>query len=136
MGVRDAIDIVLGHMDGAVDDEAGDVDVIIGGVEQRVAFDVDLDQAGSVDLFVQHAIGVDQKLIRGSRHPAGDMVGDHLGHAVQRRQTIAGRKIDPGLPFLGADLFANRVHDLDRGRADGWIHGVSPEICGRTRADR
>ena len=90
----------LRHVDGAVNDEAGDVDAVVGGVEQRVAVEVDLDQAGGVDLFVQHAVGIDQEVIVAARHAAGDVVGDHLGHAVHRGQPIAGGEIDAGLPFL------------------------------------
>ena len=124
--MRHAVHVVLGHVDGAVNDEAGDVDVIVGGVEQRVALDIDLDQAGGVDFLVEHAVSVDQELVGRPGHPAGDVVGDHLGHPVHRRQPVAGREIDPRLPFLRAHLFADRFHDLDGRRTDGGIHGVSP----------
>jgi hypothetical protein len=124
--MRHAIHVVLGHVDGAVNDEAGDVDVIVGGIEQRVALDVDLDQAGGVDLLVKHPVGVDQELVSRPGHPAGDVVGDHLGHPVHRREAVAGCKIDARLPFLRGHLFADRFYDLDRGRTDGRIHSVSP----------
>src|ERR1700756_1626857 len=95
-----AVDVVTGHVDGTVNDEAGDVDVVVGGVEQRIAVDVDLDQAGGVDLLIEHAVRVDQELIGRAGDAAGDVVGDHLGHAVHRGQAIAGGEVDAGLPFL------------------------------------
>jgi hypothetical protein len=61
--MRHAVDVVAGHVNGAVNDEAGSVDAIIRGIEQRVAVKVDLDQAGRIDFFVQHPIGVDQKVV-------------------------------------------------------------------------
>src|SRR6185369_16162652 len=88
----------------------------------RVAVDINLDQAGGVDLLVEHAVGIEQKLVGRSRYPAGDMVGDHLGHSVHRGETVAGGEIDPRLPFFSADLFADRLYDLDGGRADGRVH--------------
>ena len=94
-------------MDGAVNDEASRVNPIVGGVEDHVAVEVDLDQARRIDLFVEHAIGIDQEMVVRSGNAAGDVVGDHLGHAVDRREPIAGREVDAGLPLLGAHLFAN-----------------------------
>ena len=94
-------------MDGAVNHEAGDVNVIVGGVEQRVALDIDLDQAGSVDFLVEHPVGVEQELIGCPRHAAGDVVGHHLGHPIHRGETVAGRKIDPRLPLLRTYLLAD-----------------------------
>ena len=55
--MRHAVHVVLGHVDGAVNDEAGNVDVVVGCVEQRVALDIHLDQAGGVDFLVEHAVG-------------------------------------------------------------------------------
>ena len=115
VGMRDAVDIVAGHMNGAVNDKAGGVDAIVGGIEEGVAVEVDLDQAGRIDFLVEHPVRVDQEMIGRSRNAAGDVVGDHLGHAVQRGEAIAGGEIDPGLPFLRADLLADRFDDLDRG---------------------
>jgi len=91
------------------------VDAIVGGIEERIAVEVDLDQAGRIDFLVEHPVRVDQKMIRRSRNAAGDVVGDHLGHAVQRGEAITGGEIDAGLPFLRADLLANRFDASDRG---------------------
>jgi hypothetical protein len=63
MGVRDAVDIVAGHVDGAVNDETCGIDAIVRGVEEHFAVEVDLDQAGCVDLLVEHSIGVDQEVV-------------------------------------------------------------------------
>ena len=128
MRMRHAIHVVLGHMNGAVNDEAGDVDVIVRRVEQRVALDIDLDQAGSIDLLVEHAVRIDQELVGCPRHTAGDVVGDHLGHPVHRGEAVAGSKVHACLPLLRAHLLANRFYDLDGGRADGRVHGVSPRL--------
>ena len=67
------------------------------------------------DFLVEHPVRVDQEVIGRSRNAAGDVVGNHLGHAVQGGEAIAGGEIDPGLPFLRADLLADRFDDLDRG---------------------
>ena len=63
MGMRDAIHIVPGHMNGAVNDEACGVDAIIRGVEEHVAVEVDLDQAGCIDFLIEHPVRVDQEVV-------------------------------------------------------------------------
>jgi hypothetical protein len=63
MGMRHAVDVVPRHVDGAVDDEACGVDAIVRGVEEHVAVDIDLDQAGRVDFLVEHPVGVDQEVV-------------------------------------------------------------------------
>jgi hypothetical protein len=42
-----------------------------------------------------------------------DVVVNHIGHAVFIHQTVAGRKIDSGFPFLGAD-FTLEVFEIGR----------------------
>jgi hypothetical protein len=134
--MRDAVDVMARHVDGAMNDKARDIDVVVAGVEQGVAIDVDLDQARRVHLLIEHAVGIDQELIVMPRHAAGNVVRDPLGVAVHRGQAITGGEIDARFPFLGADLLADRFDDLDGGRADGRIHGaVSVErnvFCGRS----
>src|ERR1035438_775555 len=68
--MRHAVDVAPCHVNGAVNDEAGGVDAIIRGVEQHVAVEVDLDQAGGVDFLVQHPVRVDQEVVVRAGDPA------------------------------------------------------------------
>ena len=104
---QDGVQVLACHVDRAVNDETGNVDVIVRLIEQRVAVDIDFDQAGSVDFLVEHAVRIDQELVGCARHAAGDVVGHHLGHPVHRGEPVAGREIDPGLPLLRAYLLAD-----------------------------
>ncbi|MNC96147.1 hypothetical protein D3C83_134380 [compost metagenome] len=42
-------------------------------------------------------------------HARGDVVVDEIGHAVAIGQAVARREVDARLPFLGADLIADRT---------------------------
>ena len=46
VGMRHAVDVAPGHVDGAMNHEAGCVDAIVRGVEEDVAVEIDLDQTG------------------------------------------------------------------------------------------
>ena len=92
----------------AVDDVAGGVHRVAGvAVVDDVARQVDLDQARGGHLLVQHAVGVDQDVVRGPRHAGRDVVVDEIGHPVARHQAVARREIDAQRPFVGADALAN-----------------------------
>jgi hypothetical protein len=103
VGVDDAVDVRLGLVEGAVDDEARLVDAVVQLAEVRLGQDVavvvDLDQARGGDFLVQHAVGVDEEGALLARHPRRDVVGDHVRHFVERHQPVAGGKVDAGDPF-------------------------------------
>ena len=61
--MRHAVDIGPRHMNGAMDDEAGRVDAIVRGVEEDLAVEVDLDQAGCIDFLVEHPVRIDQEMV-------------------------------------------------------------------------
>ncbi len=133
VGVDDAVHVGLGHVDRAVDHEAGAVDAVVEarpelGLGQHVAVVVDLDQARGGDLLVEHAVGVDQEMVGLARHAHRDVVGDQVGHAVDVHQPVAGGEIDAGLPFLGRDL---RFEVGDLGRLQRMhAHGNAPGLVG------
>jgi hypothetical protein len=101
-----------------MDHVTGFVDAVVGiRLPNNRALDVDLDQARGGDLFVEHAVEIDQQMVFAARDTRGDVVVDEVGHAVLVDQAIAGGEIDARLPLLGRDLRADR---LEVGRV---IHG-------------
>jgi hypothetical protein len=109
VGVDDGVQVLARHMDRAVNDEARAVH-LVGRVVEDVAVDVDLYQARGGDLLVEKAVGIDQELVLGSRHPQRDVVVDQVGPAVMRDQAVGGGEIDPRLPLVGAHALARRRH--------------------------
>jgi hypothetical protein len=103
--VDDARDIVTRLVDRAVDDVSGLVDAIIQSAEigpgQDLSIEVHLDQAGGGDFLVQHAVGIDQERAGFSGHAGRDVIGDHVRHAIERDQPVAGGQVDARLPFFG-----------------------------------
>jgi len=127
----DAIDVVTRHVDGAVNDEARDIDVVVGRVERACCFGVDLDQAGGVDLLIEHAVGVDQELVVMTWDAAGDVVRDHLGIAVQRNESVRRSEIDAGIPFSALTCSRTDLTIFDGGcidRAGSWTSPFERDI--------
>ena len=113
MRVQHALHLGTAVVDGAVDDEAGRVDVVLG-LHQRPALVIDLDQAGGRDLVEQHAVGVDQEVSVRPRHPQPPALvskdGTILGTLVQsRRLWITGGAVC----WLTGDQLA-RINALPR----------------------
>ena len=81
---------------------------------------------------IEHAVGIDQEGAGLAGDAGGDMVGDQVGHAVERHQAVAGGEIDAGLPFGWADRVAQafdpqhrfRVFKHSNSPLDGRIDGV------------
>ena len=48
-------------------------------------------------------------MMLGPRHARSDVVVDEIGHAVAIGQPVARGEVDARLPFLGADLLADRT---------------------------
>ena len=111
-GVRvdDAFGIVPGAVHGAVDHIAGGIDrVVVIGLQDGLALEVDLDEARGGDLLIQHAVGIDQHVLVGTRHARRDVVVDEVRHAVERNKPVAGGEIDARAPFLGGHSFPQRA---------------------------
>ena len=99
--VQHAGDIGTRLVDGAVDDVARFVDAVVGlGLPDDIALDIDLDQARRGDLLVEHAIEVDQQMVRGPGNPRGDVIINEVRHSVFVDEAIARGEIDTRLPFL------------------------------------
>src|SRR3546814_11929683 len=97
----DAGDLGPGFVNSAVYDVARTVDAVVQLAEirrgQNIAFKVDLDEAGSGDFLVQHAVGVDQKRLFLAWHSHRDMIRHHIGHAVKPDKPIHGSQVDSNL---------------------------------------
>ena len=105
--VEHAFGVVARGVDGAVDDEARGVDRK-GRVIELLTLLVDLDQARGGDLVEEHAVGIDQELVRRARHPRRD-VGEHeVLPAKACHEPVAGGEIHPHRPFFGRDLVLQR----------------------------
>ena len=105
--VQHALGVVARGVDGAVDDEARGVDGK-GRVLELLALLVDLDQARGGDLVEEHAVRIDQELVRRARHPRRD-VGEHeVLPAEACHEPVAGGEIHPHRPFFGRDLVFQR----------------------------
>src|SRR2546425_13350661 len=117
MGMDDAVHFVPRAVDGAVDDEPGLVDVVLGRVEQDLAVEVELDEARGVHLIVEQAVGIDEEGVVIARDAGRDVVGDHLVHAVEMDEAVRRGEVDALRPFLRADLLADGFLLLDAGDA-------------------
>jgi len=56
-----------------------------------------------VNLFVQHAVRVDEVASFLARNARADVVVDQVRHPEDGHQSVAGGEIDPGLPLIGRD---------------------------------
>src|SRR3546814_19862522 len=87
-----------GFVNSAVYDVARTVDAVVQLAEirrgQNIAFKIDLDEAGSGDFLVQHAVGVDQKRLFLAWHSHRDMIRHHIGHAVKLDKPITGNQVE------------------------------------------
>src|SRR5450755_2872439 len=101
--MNDAVNVGSRRMHRAVNHVTGFVDAVIERTEiwlaenRTVVFHLDQDRRSN--LLVQHAVGIDEKSIVLSRYSGRNMVGHHVGHAVQRDKTVASREMDARLPF-------------------------------------
>jgi hypothetical protein len=96
-------------MDRAVDDVTGTIDLQPGDVlAQDGAVQIDLEQIGSGDFRVQQTVRVDQEMPFLVRHGRRDMVGNHIGHAIQRNEAIGRRQGNAGFPFRRTDAVLDR----------------------------
>jgi hypothetical protein len=118
MGVDDAFDIGPAEIDRAVNDDAGVDRLVFGGLDQMAVRNIDLQQVRGGDLVEHQPRRVDQHLVGGAGHPRRIVRQDEVVPGEMLDQPIAGGKIDPHLPFLGADMrrpmrnvWFERVHD-------------------------
>ena len=112
-------------MNRRVDDEAGFVDAVLGGID-AIAVEIDLDQVGGRHLVIIEAIGIDQKMMVRTRHPGGQMAVDQFGPAEIINQVIGGGEIDPDPPLAigpGGGMGVGGVTALRRGH--GGPHRIS-----------
>src|SRR5690606_19353477 len=97
--VHDAVDIMPSGVNGAVDDEAGQVNFL------RSVYDIPVqvqrDEIGGGNLVVSQAEAVDEEII-GARDAGRDVVVDEVGVPEQVRQTISSGEVHPHSPLLFA----------------------------------
>ena len=86
-------------MHGRMDDEARRIDRVIGAA-QNVALLVHLDQRRGGDFLEEHAVGVEQEMVVRVRNARRDMGAGHVAPPVLGGKLVAGREIDPHLPFV------------------------------------
>jgi hypothetical protein len=67
MGVKHAMQVRTGHVNGTVDDESCSVNLKVGILEQ-VSITINLDQGRRRDVLVKEARGINKKVILGARH--------------------------------------------------------------------
>ncbi|MNO61711.1 hypothetical protein D3C76_523650 [compost metagenome] len=116
-----------GGVDGGVDHIGGGVDaVVIIRLVEHLAVEVDLVQAGSGDLLVEHAERVEQDMLGFAGHAQGDVVVDQVGHAVGVQGTVQRRQLDPGLPLGRRDRLRIGCPDFDS--MDHFVHGFPVSI--------
>jgi len=117
------------RMHGAVDNVAGLIHAVVKGSEigraEDVAIVVDLDQARRRNLLVQHAVGVDQKGVLFRRDAGRNVIGHHVGHAIQLDEAITRREIDPRLPLRCGAVSAHRTELEAAGRHAAYIDSNS-----------
>ena len=106
MGVDHAVGILPVLVNGAVDDEPGRVEGIVGGLDQ-IPVQVDLHQAGSRHLVIAQPVGVDQKVVFGAGHAKRDMPVDQLAPVEIVHDPVARRELDPEVPFDSIDFPRN-----------------------------
>jgi hypothetical protein len=93
---------VLAHgVDGAVDHEAGRVD-LAGAAVDDAPFEVDLHEVRGGDLLVGEAVVVDEVAVLLAGHLRRDVVEDEVRHAEELHQAVARGEIDARSPFRGA----------------------------------
>jgi hypothetical protein len=118
VGVHDAMRVVAGLVDGAVNDPAGRVDrpaeFAAAGLDD-LAVDRDLDEAGSGDLVVPQAEGIDEELPRRAGDAHRQVIEDQCRPAEMIDQPIGRRQLD-----------AQLLLDRHRLRHIGQSHGVLP----------
>jgi hypothetical protein len=100
MRVHAAGDIRPRHVHGAMDDEAGRIDLVVR-VADDVAVDIHLDQARGGDLLEHEAIGIDEEVVAGTRHAGRKMRADQVRPAEQVHQPVGRRQVDAPLPLGG-----------------------------------
>ena len=112
VGVDDAVHLGASLVHRTVDHIAGFVDAVVQvakvGLGQDVAIVVNFDEARRGDFFVHHAVGVDEKSTVFAGHARRDVVGHHVGHAVDGHQAVTSRQIHPRLPLCGSAACLHR----------------------------
>ena len=106
VGVDHAVGILPVLVDRAVDNEPGRVEGIFGGLDQ-VPVQVDLHQTGSRHLVVAQPVRIDQKVVFGTGHAERDMPVDQLAPVEVVDDPVAGRELDPQIPFDSIDFPRN-----------------------------
>src|SRR5207237_800150 len=99
-------DVGARFVDGAVDDVARLVDAELGGIEEDVAREVDLDEARGRHLVVEQAVRIDEERALLARHPRADVIRGELRHAVEVHEPVGG---SGGL--IGTDMAAKAAPD-------------------------
>src|SRR6187397_1688430 len=125
-------------LNGAVDHIAGFVDVVVGvRLPDDLAVDVDLHEAGGGDFLIEQAIEIDQLRVLLTGNARRDVVVDKVGHSIDVDEAVAGREIEPRLPFLRGDLVFDRrevvriVHEF-RSRMVERYRTLAPRITSGT----
>ncbi len=85
-------------MDRAVNGISRRIDAIAGPIH-HIAVQIDFHQIGRAYLAIGQAIGIDQKMLRLTRHAGGDVIIDLVDPAMGINQSIACRQINPHRPF-------------------------------------
>ncbi|MNN50411.1 hypothetical protein D3C81_1649950 [compost metagenome] len=120
MEVDHALHVVAALVQGAVDREAGGVD-LEAVIADRPAFGIDLHEARSRDLVEKPAVRIDQELVLRAWHAHGNMGVDQVGELELCRQAVGGGQLHAHRPFFLADIARLAVAVRVRGGNHGGV---------------
>ena len=81
---------------------------LVRGLHDLVAVDIVFHEIGCRDLFHEHSVGFDEKMIRFARHAHGNVVVSHADEHEMRDQPVRGRQLATQLPFILAYALAQK----------------------------
>src|ERR1700754_3474337 len=118
MKVNDAERILSSSVNGALNREAGGIDVV-SGVHDLLAVEIDFDKTRGGHFIEQHAIWIQQEMVFGAGHTGRKVSEDEIVPSVESDKAICGSKIDTSLPFFGGNKVTNVGFCLNSGAHSG-----------------
>src|SRR5579864_2465013 len=100
--MQHTIGILTGRVNGAVDRKPRRVD-IVRTVEYLFALQIHLNQTGGSYFTEHHSVWVDEEMMFRSGNADRNVGEDQIVPAEHRHQAVAGRQVNPLLPFRGVD---------------------------------
>ena len=100
VGVHDAHQVGVMHVNRTVDHEACGVELARITLAHQFAVEIDLDQRRSGDLVEEHAEGIEQEMMLRPGYARGNVCSGHVGHAIHVGQLVTGRQVTAQLPFF------------------------------------